>query len=189
MSKKICLFLSVLFISLLVNMGYVHADYCTDCAANNGGRCGLCGYSCAVNSETGVCEINKNYTSSDQKKDENETYDNFKEATVSCGDGYMTNIPSMIPKVVKIAYSLIQILVPIILVIMGSLDLFKGITAQKEDEMKKGQQMFIKRLISAAIIFFVFAIVKIVVSVASDNSGKGILDCVECFIENKCDGD
>ena len=73
---------------------------------------------------------------------------------------------------------------PILLIIFGSIDLVKGITAQKEDDMKKGQQLFIKRLIAAFIIFFVFTIVKVVVSIASDNAE--IINCAECFISNNC---
>lgn len=116
-----------------------------------------------------------------------ETYNNYSPATVSCGDGLLTSIPNVIPKVVSIAYTIIQIVVPVILVVMGTLDLFKGITAQKEDEMKKGQQMFVKRLISAALIFFVFVIVKVIISFVADGNSAAIMECAECFINNNCD--
>ena len=116
-----------------------------------------------------------------------ETYGNYDEnAIASCGGGLIETIPSIIPKVVKTAYTIIQVAVPVTLVIMGSLDLFKGISAQKEDEIKKGQQMFIKRLISAALVFFVFVIVKVVISFVADSSDSSIMDCAQCFIENKC---
>lgn len=116
-----------------------------------------------------------------------ETYNNYTESMVSCGQGLMTNIPTMIPKVISIVYTVIQIAVPVVLVIMGSLDLFKGIIAQKEDEIKKGQQMFVKRLIAAALVFFVFVIVKVVVSLVADGTSNRIMECAECFIENECD--
>ena len=91
-----------------------------------------------------------------------DTYDNINtNALLSCGNGMMSDIPSLIPKVISIAYTVIQIAVPVVLVIMGSLDLFKGISAQKEDEIKKGQQMFVKRLIAAVLVFFAFVITKI----------------------------
>ena len=116
-----------------------------------------------------------------------ETYENIdKDAVVSCGNGMIDTIPSLIPKVASIAYTVIQIAVPIVLIIMGSLDLFKGIIAQKEDEIKKGQQMLIKRLIVAAIVFFVFVIVKAVISLVGDTNSNRILDCAECFINNDC---
>lgn len=123
-----------------------------------------------------------------------ETYNNFNSSAgpVSCGSGLVTGIPSLIPNVLSILYNIIQIAVPIILVVIGSLDLMKGISAQKEDEMKKGQQIFIKRLISAVLIFFVFIIVKFVISlVAADdvteNKAIRIMQCAECFIDNNCD--
>ncbi len=116
-----------------------------------------------------------------------ETYNNYTSAITSCGGGMLTKIPVILPKVISIMYTVIQVAVPVVLVIMGSLDLTKSITAGKEDEMKKGQQLFIKRLISAALVFVVFIIVKLLISVVADNSANNIMECAECFISNKCD--
>lgn len=103
---------------------------------------------------------------------------------LTCGN--VTGIPKIIPRLTSLAITIVQIAVPIILVIMGSLDLFKGITAGKEDEMKKGQQMFIKRLVLAAIIFFVVVIVKFLVSIVADTNVNNIVDCIDCFVSNEC---
>ena len=67
---------------------------------------------------------------------------------------------------------IIKIAVPIILVILGMLDFAKGVTSGKEDEIKKGQGIFIKRLIAGACVFFVVTIVQLVMSFVSsdDNS-------------------
>ena len=117
-----------------------------------------------------------------------ETYDNIDpDAIVSCGEGLVEDIPIMLTQTIRIAYILIQVAVPVVLVVMGSLDLFKGISAQKEEDIKKGQQMFIKRLIAAAIVFFVFAITKVIISFAADGTSSKILQCAECFLEEKCD--
>ena len=113
-----------------------------------------------------------------------ETYNNYTSATVSCGD--ITGIPAMLPKVISILYTIIQIAVPVVLIIMGMLDLFKGVTASKEDEIKKGQQTFIKRLIAAAIVFFVFIIVKFFISFVARDNTSNIIDCTECIINNDC---
>jgi len=96
-------------------------------------------------------------------------------------------IDAKIPNTVHTIIVVIKIAVPVLLVIFGMLDLFKGLTAQKEDEIKKGQNLFIKRLISAAIIFFVISIVQLLVSfVAGD---EGIMTCANCFINGvKSDG-
>lgn len=119
------------------------------------------------------------------------SFQGFSSKKVSCGsgEGAVTGIPKKIPELTSAAFTIIQIIIPIILVIMGSIDLFKGITAGKEDEMKKGQQMFIKRLVVAAVIFFVVAIVKFLISVVADTNETNIVDCIDCFVSNDCDND
>lgn len=114
-----------------------------------------------------------------------ETYNNYSDSLVSCGG--IESIPASIPKVISIIYMIIQIVVPIILVIFGSIDLVKGVMASKEDEIKKGQHVFVKRIIASAIVFFVFAVVKFIVSLSADSAdAPSIIECAECFIENKC---
>ncbi len=105
--------------------------------------------------------------------------------TVSCGE--ITGIPKGIPHTTRVVYLFLQIGVPIALVIFGMLDLSKAITAQKEDEIKKGQQTLIKRIVAAAIVFFVFAIVKALVSFLADSSSVG--KCLNCFIKGSCQAD
>lgn len=118
-----------------------------------------------------------------------ETYNNYTSTTISCGSGLVKNIPSVLPKVISILYNILQVAVPILLVIMGSIDLSKGITAGKEDDMKKGQQLFIKRLVAGVLVFLVFIVVKLLISFVgndekSDNKAVRILQCTECFIKN-----
>lgn len=103
---------------------------------------------------------------------------------VSCGN--VTDIPRKIPELTSMAVTMIQIAVPVVLVVMGSMDLFKGITAQKEDEIKKGQQMFVKRLVIGALIFFVVVIAKLLISVVADTSSPNIVECIDCFLSNSC---
>ncbi|MBE6153574.1 MAG: hypothetical protein E7166_05060 [Firmicutes bacterium] len=65
--------------------------------------------------------------------------------------------------VVKSVLTIIQIAVPILLIIMGSLDLMKAVMAGKEDEIKKAQGTFVKRAIAAVIVFFIPLIVSLVI--------------------------
>lgn len=100
---------------------------------------------------------------------------------VSCGN--VTNIPRKIPELTSYIVTIVQVAVPIILIIMGSIDLLKGVAASKEDEIKKGQKILIKRLIVAAIIFFVVVIVKLLVSIVADSTNTAnIVECIDCFI-------
>lgn len=109
----------------------------------------------------------------------------------SCADALEgAIIDEKIPNTVSIIVTVIKIAVPVLLVIFGMMDLFKSIIAQKEDEIKKGRQIFIKRLISGALVFFVFTIVQLVITfVAGKNSRGDIVSCMQCFINGKCSYD
>lgn len=104
-------------------------------------------------------------------------------AVYSCGDGMMVGLNANIIKVTNYAYNILRIIVPLALIILGSIDLIKGIMAQKEDEIKKGQQTFIKRLITAVLIFFVFAIVKFLLGVFASSKSADIIECLNCLID------
>lgn len=96
-----------------------------------------------------------------------------------CAGSIGTNgIPGKLANIIALAVMAIQIIVPILLIIWGMLDLGKAVMAQKEDEIKKGQQTFIKRLIAAAIVFFVVVIVKLVVGLVANDSNT-ITDCID----------
>lgn len=99
---------------------------------------------------------------------------------VSCGgiDGLQMDIT--IPTIISTIVNLIKIGIPILLIIFGMLDLGKAVMAQKEDEIKKSQQMFLKRLLSAALVFFVVMIVQVVFNLIGGSSKQW--ECVNCFI-------
>ena len=60
----------------------------------------------------------------------------------------------------------VKIAVPIILIVMGSLDFGKAFISSDEDAMKKAQKKFIMRLIIALVIFFIPALVNILLNIA-----------------------
>jgi surface polysaccharide O-acyltransferase-like enzyme len=98
--------------------------------------------------------------------------------------GANTVIPNEIPFLVTTVINIIKIAVPILLIIFGMLDLGKAVTAQKEDEIKKGQQTFMKRAIAAIIVFLVVAIVQLVIGLLSsaNSDNANIWTCVNEFI-------
>jgi hypothetical protein len=55
--------------------------------------------------------------------------------------------------------TLIQILIPIGLIIWGTIDLGKAVIAGDEKEIKANQQTLLKRVIAAILVFFVVVIV------------------------------
>ena len=101
-------------------------------------------------------------------------------AEYSCGN-LDFNFSGMIPYVISMVVTIIKIAVPVVLIIFGMIDFLKAVTASKEDEIKKGQQTFIKRLIAAVIVFFVVQIVQLVASFASNND-TNVTGCFDCFI-------
>lgn len=102
---------------------------------------------------------------------------------VSCGN--IKNIPKKIPELTTWAVTLIEVAIPIILVILSMVDLIKAVSSQKEDEIKKGKNVLVKRLILAAIIFLFVALIKFVISiVANSTDTNNISKCISCFIEN-----
>ena len=86
---------------------------------------------------------------------------------VSCGN--IGQIPAKGPEIVHMFILIAQIAVPIILVILGMIDLAKGIMSQKEDDIKKGQKTFVSRLVMGAVMFFIVALVKLLVGIVVDN--------------------
>lgn len=99
----------------------------------------------------------------------------------TCGNIGDLSFSGTFPYLVSYAVLIIKIAIPIILIIFGMLDLGKAVMASKEDEIKKGQQTFIKRLIAAVLVFFVIQIVQIVVKFVSSND-TSISNCFNCFI-------
>lgn len=100
------------------------------------------------------------------------------------------DVPDIIPNIVHLAVNIIKIAVPLILIIMGMLDLGKAVMASKEDEIKKAQTLFIKRIVAAVIVFFIVAVVQLVFGVLADASagtsteidGDSINECIDTFL-------
>lgn len=105
----------------------------------------------------------------------------------TCGNIGLT-FAGMLPKTISIIITIIQIVVPILLVFFGLLDMAKAVMAQKEDEIKKGQQTLIKRVIAAAIVFFVILLVKMLLPFLSNNNSD-IIKCFNCFVSGDVDED
>lgn len=105
---------------------------------------------------------------------------------VACGDA--TGIPAPIPALTSIAYSLLIVATPIVLIIFSIVALIKAITAGNADEINKAKGKLIKKFIVTAIVFFVAGIVQFIITKAADSSEKeSITNCLSCFLyHDKC---
>ena len=71
-----------------------------------------------------------------------------------------------------------KIIVPILLILLGTLDFAKAVISSKEDEMKKAQSKFITRIIAAVGVFFVPALVDLIMQLADIVwEGTGFYSC------------
>lgn len=77
----------------------------------------------------------------------------------------------------KMVIKVLQLVVPIGLIIMGTVDMAKAVIAGDEKKMKEAQKPFIKRIIAAVIVFLIPIIVNMVLSfVTTGNS-----DWIDCW--------
>ena len=106
---------------------------------------------------------------------------------IQCGD---STFPEPVATLIRTVILLLQIIIPIGIIVMGSLDFLKATIAGDTDKMKKNQKQFISRLVAGAITFFIFVIVKFVVSMVADtNNSESFTSCLDCLIndEGSCD--
>lgn len=69
-----------------------------------------------------------------------------------------TPIPDFILKTIAYLIQLIKIGVPILMIVFGMVDLGKAVVAKKKEDMQKYMNLFFKKLITAAMVFFVISI-------------------------------
>ena len=91
-----------------------------------------------------------------------------------CANEGIANAVKVVGKII----SIIQIVVPILLVIMAMVDITKSIVSGDDAKSRKNITTLIKRLISAVIIFFVIAIIKLVCQLVGDDSFDSCLSLI-----------
>ena len=79
---------------------------------------------------------------------------------VKCGG--FNNVPYKIISFIGNIINTIKIIVPILLIIMGIVDMAKAVVSNDDKKMKESTKTFIKRTIYAVLVFFVIAIVQFV---------------------------
>lgn len=84
--------------------------------------------------------------------------------------------------IVGFVLNLIQWVVPIILIVLGTVDLVKAVIAGKEEEIKNNQKTLVKRIIAAIIIFLIPLIVSVITGLLGTDEWK------ECWNAHHNDG-
>ena len=86
---------------------------------------------------------------------------------VSCTDG---SALASVVALLRTAVDYLQILIPIALILWGTIDMGKAVIAGDEKKIKEAQKPFIKRLISAVIVFLIPFILNLVIGVVAEGS-------------------
>ena len=97
-------------------------------------------------------------------------------------------------QLVGLVVYILKIVIPLILIILGMLDLGKAVVSSDEKAINKAVGTLIKRFIAAVVIFFVPTIVNgifTVIGIIGGNSKNDYQTCVQCLTNpngQECDG-
>jgi len=103
---------------------------------------------------------------------------------VKCGNA---EIPSSVPSIIRTIIIVIKIAVPLVLIIMGMVDMLKAVIASDEKKLASSQKQFFKRLGFGAAVFLVITVIQFLIGIiASDDAS--IINCVSCMLgdESTC---
>lgn len=95
------------------------------------------------------------------------------QASSLCGkDGSLQTLVN----IMYFALTIIQWVVPVLLILWGTIDLVKSVVAGKEDDIKKNQKTLVRRIISAVIVFLIPAMVSILLGLIGTEGWKACWD-------------
>ncbi len=101
---------------------------------------------------------------------------------VGCGSA--EGIPKPIPQLTTIAYTLLTVGAPLVLMIFSIITLISAIRKGDADKVLKAKEKLFKKFIMAAFIFLIAAIVQFVITrvTSNDNDTKSVSECISCFL-------
>lgn len=88
---------------------------------------------------------------------------------------------SQVVSLLKLAVRILQVLIPVGLILFGTIDMGKAVIAGDEKKIKEAQKPFIKRLISAVIVFLIPFILNLIIGIIS--SGANASEWATCWNE------
>ena len=90
-------------------------------------------------------------------------------------------VPEKIANIIKLIYNGVRIAVPIILILVGMVDMGRAITKHDESEIKKAQQLLIRKAVAAGLVFLILSIVMLLLSIVDDNYDEDV-GCISCIL-------
>ena len=80
----------------------------------------------------------------------------------------------------------IKVIVPIILIVVGMIDLAKAVGEKSDDKIKEAQNKLIKRAIAAVLVFLVVTFVGLLMGLIGANDYEACMDCINHPFSGKC---
>ena len=96
---------------------------------------------------------------------------------ISCGN--TSGIPEGLPGFTRTIIVLIKYIVPLALILFGSIDFLKVIVSEDKKELDKATKKFMTRTVAGVSVFFVIYVVLSVFG--SMNNSSGTIECIRCF--------
>ena len=81
--------------------------------------------------------------------------------------------------ILKISLTIIAILIPIIIIINGSINMFKAVKTGKEEDIKNSGKQLVKNIIAGLIVFAIPSLFSFVFSNLLNESGEELLTCID----------
>jgi uncharacterized Tic20 family protein len=183
-NKKSILFLIIISIFCLTTIN-VNAKECgeyltkDECPTNNGCSWGY----------NGSSEMNC-YTTSTSIQNTADNAEKSQKSQSSSVDFCAST--AVIWQIVGWVFLVVKIVIPLLLIILGVIDVSKAVIASKDDEIMKAAKTFGFRAISAVIVFFIPTIVGLVMGLIVDFKDSGAKAdyevCKTCILNpSKCD--
>ena len=90
-------------------------------------------------------------------------------------------------KIINISLTIIKIIVPLLIIIMGMVDLFKVVTAGQDEEMKKSINILVKRIIAGLVIFMLPSIMNAIfdLNTVKSSEASDYAGCETCLTNSE----
>ena len=109
--------------------------------------------------------------------------DQYKQCGGS-GTVLITNIPSIVPRITSTLYNTVMVLVPVILIIMGSIDMTKAVISNEGDAILKSAILFGKRALASVLVFMAPSVILGIFHMVDgmDNFDSKYKTCLDCIL-------
>lgn len=97
--------------------------------------------------------------------------------TINSGEELCNDMEPIL-RLVGIVVFAIKVVVPIMLIVIGMIDLAKAVTEKNEDNIKKAQQALVKKAIAAVLVFLIVTIVALIMNLVGNKDYDKCMKCI-----------